>query len=81
MAEGLTSAGEFIIEELRLVTSNNLEIDLIPLTIGITLYESITDMSVSGTIAIQDSLNLTSYGPIVGQEYLHLKIKKPTFDD
>jgi len=81
MAEGLTSAGEFIIEELRLVTSNNLEIDLIPLTIGITLFESIIDMSVSGTIAIQDSLNLASYGPIIGQEYLHLKIKTPTFDD
>ena len=81
MAEGLQGAGDFIIEELRLVTSNSVEIDLIPQVIGLNLFESITDMSVSGTIAIQDPANIVSTGPIIGQEYLHLKIKTPLFNN
>ena len=81
MAERFQAAGDFIIEELRLVTSNNVEVNLIPQVIGLTLFESITDMSVSGTIAIQDPVNLVSAGPIIGQEYLHLKIKTPLFDN
>ena len=77
MAEGMTGAGDFIIEELVLITSNNLVVDLTASVVGLTLFESITDMCVSGTIAIQDSINLASYGPIIGQEYLHLKITTP----
>jgi hypothetical protein len=77
----MSQAGDFIIEELTLVTSNNLAVDLTASVIGLTLYESIVDMTVTGTIAIQDSVNLASYGPIIGQEYLHLKIKTPLFTD
>ena len=75
MAEGMTGAGDFIIEELVLITCNNLVVDLTASVVGLTLFESITDMCVSGTIAIQDSINLASYGPIIGQEYLHLKLQ------
>ena len=38
-------------------------------------------MSVSGTFAIQDPANVVSIGPIIGQEYLHLKIKTPLFNN
>ena len=73
----MSQAGDFIIEELILITSNNLAVDLTASVMGLTLYESIVDMTVTGTIALYDSVNLASYGPIIGQEYLHLKIKTP----
>ena len=38
MAEGLQGAGDFIIEELKLITSNSVEIDLRPQVIGINLF-------------------------------------------
>ena len=37
--------------------------------IGLTLFEDIFSMTVSGTISITDSVNLASYGPLLGQEY------------
>ena len=81
MAEGIQTAGEFIIEELKLVTTTGLVVDLIGSVMGLTLFEDIFSMTVSGTIAIADSINLASYGPLLGQEYLHLKIRTPTFKD
>ena len=77
MAEGLQHAGQFTVDDLRLVTTTGLEINLINSVIGITLYEDIFSMTVTGTIAIQDSANLASHGPLLGQEYLHLKIRTP----
>ena len=81
MAKGLQTAGEFIIEELRLVTTSGLEIDLTTSVVGLTLFEDIFSMTISGTVAIADSVNIASYGPLLGQEYLHLKISTPTFKD
>ena len=77
MAEGLQHAGQYIIEDLRLVTTTGLEVNLINSVIGITLFEDIFSMTVTGTIAIMDSVNLASHGPLLGQEYLHLKIRTP----
>ena len=77
MAEGIYHAGQFIVEDLRLVTTTGLEVNLINSVMGITLFEDIFSMTVTGTIAIMDSINLASYGPLLGQEYLHLKIRTP----
>ena len=81
MATGLQTAGEFQLDQLKLVTTSGLEVDLIASVVGLTLFEDIFSMTVSGTVAIADSVNLASYGPLLGQEYLHLKISTPTFDD
>ena len=81
MAKGLQTAGEFKIEKLKLVTTSGLEVDLTTSVIGLTLFEDIFSMTISGTIAVADSVNLASYGPLLGQEYLHLKISTPTFKD
>ena len=78
MAEGLEGAGSFIIDQLVLVTSTGLSVDLLTSVMGLTLYEDIETSCITGTIMIQDSVNLASFGPIIGQEYLHLKIRTPS---
>ena len=80
MAKGLQHAGQFIVDELRLVTTNGFDLDLKSSLMGITLYEDIHSMTITGTISIMDSVNLASHGPILGQEFLHLKIRTP-FDN
>jgi len=77
MAGGLQHAGQFTIEKLDLITSSGMRIDLITSVMGITLFEDIFSMTITGTIAIKDSVNLASVGPLIGQEYLHLKIRTP----
>ena len=81
MAEGIFSAGEYIVDKLLLVTTSGLEINLIKSFMGITLYEDIFSMTITGKISIMDSVNIASHGPLLGQEYLHLKIRTPTFTD
>ena len=77
MVEGLQHAGQYVIEDLRLVTTTGLEVDLKTSLMGITLFEDISSMAITGTISVMDSANLSSHGPLLGQEYLYLKIRTP----
>ena len=79
MAEGLQHAGEFKIERCELITSSGMMIDLKTSIMGLTLFEDISSLTVSGSIIVTDSVNMVSHGPIIGQEYLYLKIKTPGF--
>ena len=79
MAEGLTGAGDFELEVLDLVTVSGMRIDLTASCIGITIFEDIFSLALTGTIALSDAFNLPSHGPILGQEYLYLKIRTPSF--
>ena len=81
MAEGLTGAGDFELEVLDLVTVAGMRIDLTASCMGITIFEDIFSLALTGTIALADSFNLPSHGPILGQEYLYLKIRTPSFPD
>ncbi|MDP7367809.1 MAG: hypothetical protein QGH83_11195, partial [Candidatus Pacebacteria bacterium] len=81
MAEGLAGGGQFKIDVASILTSSGLEVNILPSIISITLYEDTELMTVSGNILMQDSGNLASIGPIIGQEYLKLKIRTPTFKD
>ena len=79
MAEGLSRAGQFKIDEAKILTSSGLEVNILPSLISITIYEDTELMTVAGNILMQDSANLASIGPIIGQEYLFLKIRTPSF--
>ena len=81
MAKGIQTAGEFNIEELKLVTTSGLEVDLKTTVIGLSLFEDISSMTVTGQITVADSINLASHGPLLGQEYLYLKISTAGFTD
>jgi hypothetical protein len=80
-AEGAYTAGDFIVDKLLLVTTSGMEIDLIKSYMGITLYEDIFSMTITGKISIMDAANIASHGPLLGQEYLHLKIRTPNFTE
>ena len=73
----LRNGGEFNIIECDLILSNGQLNNLKPALVGLTIFENINQYAITGTITIQDSYNLASYGPIIGQEYLFLKIATP----
>ena len=81
MADGLQHAGEFKIDMCELITSTGMRIDLKTTVMGLALFEDISSLTVSGTIVIADAVNMVSHGPILGQEYLYLKIHTPTFTE
>ena len=81
MANALQYPGQFEIEQIVLITSKNIEVDLSASVVALTLYEDIFSTTVTGELLIQDSVNLASTGPLIGQEYLKLKLRTPTFQD
>jgi hypothetical protein len=78
---GLTSVGDFELSKAELITSSGLVVDLSSSIINITIFEDTTTTAVSGNIMLQDSFAVTSTGPIIGQEYLKLKIKTPSLTE
>ena len=81
MSEGIQYAGEFSIGKCELITSSGLRVDLTNSVLSITLFESLKNPMLSGSINIQDSFALPSIGPLIGQEYLSLKLLTPSIED
>ena len=73
----LRSGGEFNIVQCDLVLSSGKVVGLKASIMGITIFEGLDSLTVTGVITIQDAFNLASFGPIIGQEYLRLKIATP----
>lgn len=73
----LQFAGEFLLEECKLLTTKGLELDLSALVENINIYEDIFSMTVSGDILFKDTNNLVLNAPIIGEEKLLLKIQTP----
>ena len=78
---GIPNPGDFEIEVAELISSRGLEQDLTPNIISITIYENINTTAISGQIFFSNAFALSSVGPLIGQEYLRLKIKTTSFTD
>jgi len=77
----LRSGGEFNIIQCDLVLTTGKVVGLKASIMGISIFEGIDQLTVTGTMTIQDAFNLASFGPIIGQEYLRLKIATPNLKD
>ena len=73
----LRSGGEFNIIQCDLVLTTVKVVGLKASIMGLSIFEGIDQLTVTGTMTIQDAFNLASFGPIIGQEYLRLKIATP----
>jgi len=76
----LKNGGEFNLLQCDLILSDGTLSNIQPSIIGLTIFEGINQFTISGTISIQDSFNLASNGPIIGQEYLKIKIATPNLN-
>jgi hypothetical protein len=75
--QNLESGGEFNIIQCDLVLTTGKVVGLKASIMGLSIFEGIDQLTVTGTMTIQDAFNLASFGPIIGQEYLRLKIATP----
>ena len=79
MASEIKKAGEWELEYLELTASSGKKVRLEQVLIGITFIEDIGLNSLTGSLLVSDAMNLASYAPIIGQEYLKLKLGTPTY--
>ena len=80
---GIKAVGDFQVVEAKIITSSGMLVNILENSgiIAISIFENIGMMAVTGEILLQDSFALTSVGPIIGQEYLKLKIQTPSLTD
>lgn len=77
---GVQKVGDVLIESLKLLSTNNTLTDLDEFLIELNIYEDMFCNFIRGEIALSDSQNLIQKLPIVGEEYLLVKLRTPTFD-
>ena len=70
-------AGEFKLETCEVIASSGVLADISGNIIEINIFESIFSSSLTGSIIITDTNNLCDNLPIVGQEYISMKIVTP----
>ena len=66
-------SGEYKVDKLELITANG-KFDLSGNFVQIDLFESIFNHTMSGSLTFLDTNNLIINSPVVGQEFLKLKI-------
>lgn len=79
-AEILSVAGDVNIEELTLISMvSGKSLDITNQVIAIHVFEDLFSPFISGNLILRESIDILNNLPLMGQEYLRLKIKTPTF--
>ena len=81
--DAIQFAGEFGIDELKIVTPAGQVSDLISdvLVIEINIFEDLFSNTLSGSIMLTDIRDIITLLPIQGQEELYLKLRTPSLTD
>ena len=80
MANTLQFAGEFRLDKCELISSSGVSADISKIIAEINIFEDIFSTSLTGSIIISDTNNLVDNMPIIGQEYISLKITTPSME-
>ena len=77
----LKNAGGIAVEKIVITSSKGVQLDVVNQMIQIQIYEDMFQTFTTGNIVLDDSLDLINYFPFVGEEYLELELKTPTFEE
>ena len=77
---GVQYAGEYVLKEASLVCSSGVTFDLVGTIISFEIFENLFSTALSGSFIFVDTDNIVTNGPIIGQEYLYLKVGTPSLD-
>ncbi len=80
VGDGLQYAGEYKLEKCELISSTGVRARLDARVSEINIFESIFSQFMIVSIVITDLENLIMNMPIIGQEYIRLKVSTPTLD-
>ena len=79
--ESVIAAGDVIIDEVTIITSNGFAQDIKPQVMGLEIYEDLFGSFITGKIFVQDAQELINLLPLIGQEIVKISVKTPSLDD
>lgn len=77
-ANALRFAGDVSIEKVTLITPNGVYQNVRNQVIQVRIFEDIFSPFITGAIVLKDSFDFENLLPLIGEEYLELKITTPT---
>jgi len=81
-SETLIHAGEYKLESLNLTSQNSgASADITEFMLELNIYEDIFSFCMTGNLIVADAANLISNFPILGNEYITIKVRTPTLED
>ena len=81
-SEVLASAGDVLLEEATLISMvSGRSMDVTNQIIGVHIFEDLFSPFISGNLILKESIDILNNLPLMGQEYLQLKIRTPTMED
>jgi len=79
--EEIKFAGDVIIDSAEIITATGFEQSVLNQVYGIEIYEDIFSPFITGVIALRESLDFVNLFPLVGEEFINLRIRTPSFED
>lgn len=79
--EVIRFAGDVSIDSIKIISSNGFGQEVTNQVVALEIYEDLWSPFISGVLALKDSLDLTNLFPFVGEEFVNIKIRTPSFDD
>ena len=80
MAINLQYAGEFEVSSLKIISTKGVEADISKTVMEINVFENLFSSSMSASILLADTNDLASKLPIIGQEFVKMKIQMPSLN-
>jgi len=77
---GLRFAGDVRVEKVVVKTLRGLTQNITAQVIGIQIFEDLLSPFITGTIVVDDTLDLMNLFPFIGEELLELKLSTPTME-
>ena len=74
---GMQYAGQYQVQECKLVTHAGVDVDLEGVLIEANIYEELFSNAISADITFVDTKDLSETLPIIGNEYVKLEIGTP----
>lgn len=78
--ESIRFAGDVNLDKIEIVSINGLAQNVSNQVIGIEIYEDMFAPFITGMVVVKDSLDLANLFPFVGEEYINLTIRTPTYN-
>lgn len=78
ITDGIAKATDYSIDQLTLVGSSGMAVDLREVMRELNLFEDLFTNTMSGSLFMSDTQNLINNMPIIGMEYLLVTLSKPT---
>jgi len=77
----LRFAGDVNLVNLEIIGSKGQLLDIKGLVVEVHVFEDIFSPFITGRIILQDSLDLINFFPFIGQEFVRVNIRTPTFTE